>query len=149
MTTYLVYDAPGSDPDGARTRFVAQRFSLLAALVPPVFLILNRRWLWLALYVVAGLALGLASLAIGPFANTLMLAMSAILGLEAPRLIGTGLTRRGYVESGLVVAASQDEAERRYFADRLAPAIVTAPPVPMVLPAAPTGIIGLAGLTGR
>ena len=132
--SFTVHEAP--DPPAARDDraerlvFVKDGFSLLAALLPPVWMIANRLWLVLLCYVliIAGLvalfgALGIADYWLG-YAS---LALSILIGFEADSLIRWTLDRRAYRQIATVTGATAEECERRFFSEWL-------PTVPDVSP---------------
>lgn len=59
--------------------------------------------------------------------GVLGLALAAWLGFEGRQILAWSLRRRGYVESDLVVAENEEEAEDVYFA-RIAAGVTPAPP---------------------
>jgi hypothetical protein len=122
MTVYSIFEKPQGKAAKKRVRFtppvaVPDRFSWLAMLLPPVFAILNGLWLllvfWLAL--VAGLAY--AGRVIGPdAASALYVLVAVFMGFEAPAFRRDGLSARGYLWRGDMIATAPDAAERDFIA---------------------------------
>jgi len=121
QTSYTVHlPPPGRTGDDA-VQFVPDSFAPLAFLFPWAWFPLQRMWLvtlaYLALLGLTLLALSFAGLS--PLLRTMITtALSLLIGLEATNLKRWTLRRRGWREVAVVVAGSQDEAERRYFAER-------------------------------
>ena len=134
---------PPADRDGERVLFLRDGFSLLALLLPLVWLVWRRLWLEAALYLVLMLAVALAvrqgwlpSVSIG----IVSLLASLYAGLEASTLRLGSLLRRGYSELGAVQADDAAEAEIRWFsgsADRHPASAVPSAPVPATLVSRP------------
>jgi hypothetical protein len=119
MRIYTVHERGG--PEG-EVAFVREGFSLWAFLFSFVWLWAQRAWLAGFLTLVALLLLAVARTAIGiapPLALALQLAVAVGVGLFGHDLRRAALTRRGYVETGVVAAGGLDEAELRYFARRV------------------------------
>jgi hypothetical protein len=140
--------APPDDPAGERAEFVRDGFSVVAFVVPFIWLAWHRLWLEAAF--VFGVAIGLALLgeaypwarAFSPLATLLGLYVA----LEGGALRVAALKRRGWREAGVVTASSSGEAELRWFADARQtgrPAPVADAPAP--LPPAPVHPVALAG----
>ncbi len=134
--------------------FLHERFSLGAFLFGPLWIIWQRLWLVLILYLV-GVGLigyGLRVLGIGWIVVALVFALVHLLvGLEATTLVRWTRIKHGWRECGVVIADDLEMAERRFFDNRTAlrPAAKPAPVLsPGQLPAAQVGpshpdIIGL------
>ncbi|MBK8084649.1 MAG: DUF2628 domain-containing protein [Devosia sp.] len=106
MTLYSVYDRPDASPVA-----VADRFSLLAALLPPVYALLHGLWLLLAGWIVLLFAIaGLSVLAGADAAFWTYVALAALIGLEAPTLRRVRLGRRGFRYRTEIVAPDEDLA---------------------------------------
>lgn len=99
-------------------RFLKEGFSLFALLVPPLWLIANRLWLALIIYLAMLLAI---ETALDAYAVPLEIrlaveaGLSLLIGLEAVNIRRLTLERAGWREVGAVVAANIDEAEARFF----------------------------------
>lgn len=110
MTLYSVYARNAGAPET-----VADRFSWLAALLPPVYGLRNGLWLVLLSWVVAVVGLAVLGQWIGDDAATGLYILAAILfGFEAPRLRGAKLTRSGWSYRTDVFAADPDLAAVDY-----------------------------------
>ena len=120
MAAYVVMEPPARQSQDARDRavFIRDGFSLLAFLVPPLWLLWHR--LWIEALLALGLSVTLAALGeavgLGLLAAGLSLLVSVYVGLEGPALRLAALRRRGWLETGLIEAGSRDEAEIRLFA---------------------------------
>ncbi len=121
MTVYSIFEKPqGKAANNRAPRLVppvavADRFSWLAAILPPVFALLNGLWLlglfWIAL--VGGLVY--ASSLIGDDAAFWLYVLVAVfLGFEAPAFRRDGLAARGFLWRGDVIATAPDLAERDF-----------------------------------
>ena len=150
LKSFTIHAAPGQigrDPDAA-LRFVPETFSVVAFIEPWAYFLWHRMWLvtiaYLLLVGVLILGLGAAGLA-GPVVAAIGFVFNLIIGLEASNLRRWTLDRSGFHEEGVVVAASRDEAERRYFAERATALAPPPPPAgpPSAYPAAPQHVIGL------
>lgn len=121
--------APGRDPD-LGTEFVPDSFSFAAFLVPWAWFLWQRLWLVFGVYLVVMIVVSVG-LAVSGFAPAVRiaigLAVSLLIGLEATNLKRWTLTRRGYSDEGVVVAATLAEAERRYFTSGAATGAFTPP----------------------
>lgn len=123
MPIYIVMEPAGSRAvDHDRTAYVRDGFSVIALLVPVIWLLWYRLWIEAALVFAAGLALGAVGQAL--HANPVaVLALSLLIGLyialEGPALRIAALRRRGWRERGVVNADNEQEAELRHLADGL------------------------------
>ena len=103
------------DPRSGRTAppaAIPERFSWLAALLPPLFLLRHGLWLELLGFVLAAGALVLGARLIGGDAALALYLLGALwLGLAAPDLRRWALRRRGWDERGPRIAASADLAQ--------------------------------------
>jgi hypothetical protein len=112
MRSFTLHASPPASVPGTRParmpKLVPEGFSLLAALLPPVWLLLHRQWLalaiWLPLAVLAALLLPAAALAVAVPAAHLLL------GLQAQDIRRWTLARRGRPVSGVVVARDAEAA---------------------------------------
>ncbi len=110
MTLYSVYARNAVAPQA-----VADRFSWLAALLPPVFALAHGLWLALLGWVVVVVGLAVLGQWIGKDAATALYFLAAVLfGFEAQRLRGTNLMRRGWSYRTDVFAADPDLAAVDY-----------------------------------
>lgn len=110
MTLYAIFEPKPGKP--ALPAAIPDKFSWLAALLPPVFFLRHGLWLALIGFITAFVCLTLAADVIGGDAATLVYALAAVwLGFAAPGLRHHGLTRRGWRHRGERVAASADLAQ--------------------------------------
>jgi hypothetical protein len=122
MTVYSILEKPQEKAAKKRVRFappvaVADRFSWLAALLPPVFALAHGLWLLLLFWIALAFGLGYISLVIGDGAAVAIYALVALfLGFEAPAFRRDALLARGYLWRGDVVAPGADLAERDFLA---------------------------------
>ena len=142
QTSYTVHLPPVGRGEDEAVQFVPDSFSPLAFLFPWAWFPLHRLWLVTFAYLVLmGLTiLALTLLGLSPLLRTMITtALSLLIGLEATNLKRWTLGRRGWREVAVVVAASQDEAERRYLAERGAtpPAARAEPRFTAAVPASP------------
>ena len=163
MAIYTVHEppalrgAPTANPE--RVRFVRDGFYFWAFLLGPLWMLWRRLWLVTFLYV---LLLGLLYttfwyLRIGDWAQFVInAALAVLIGLEASSLQRWTLARRGWKELAAVVGDDLETAERRYFAEKIAPtaAVAAEPPKPAVVSSwgpRPTGedVVGLFPEPGR
>jgi hypothetical protein len=139
---------------GDRFIFLHERFGLGAFLLGSLWMIWQRLWVVLIVYL-AGLGLigyGLRLLGIGWIVVAFVfLLVHLLIGLEATSLVRWTRVRHGWRECGVVIADDLDMAERRFFDNRAAlraaakPASVLAPgqlPAAHVGPSHPD-VIGL------
>lgn len=122
MITFSVHerpDAPADRLDRAEALvFVRDGFHWSAAVFTPLWMLLNRLWLALVLYIVGLGALGAALHLLGVHSRWIALAMIGVhlvIGFEAASLKRWTLGRRGWQELGSVAGRSADECERRFF----------------------------------
>lgn len=109
MTIYSVFERSNEIAPAV----VPEKFSWLAALLPPLYALVHRLWLGLFFYCVALVALGAASLWIGGGAVAwLYLLFAALIGFEAPALRRAKLKARGWTYRSDIVAGAADLAQR-------------------------------------
>jgi hypothetical protein len=136
-----------SDPD--RVRFVRDGFYFWAFLLGPLWMIWNRLWLVLVIYLIAIAALfaGLTTLGVSsPVQFVVGVLIAVLIGCEAGSLRRWSLRRR-WTQAGVVAATDLEEAERRFFESLTdgvpsAPAATTWPPSAPAAPAS-TDVLGL------
>ena len=110
VTLYAIFDPKPGRP--ALPAAVPEKFSWLAALLPPVFLALHGLWLELVAFVLAFVALVLATRVVGDDATFLLYVLGAVwLGLAAPGLRRHALQWRGWSHRGERVALSAELAQ--------------------------------------
>jgi hypothetical protein len=145
VVTYTVYEPPYASANKLESAeqlvFVKDGYSIIGALMPPVWLLVKRMWLEFVLYV-AGTALlvwALTSAGASELANVLVLIIQIIFGFEAGALYGAALERRGWRLVGTVTGRGQEDSERRFLEVWL-PTSTEIPPAPLgaSTPAAPS-----------
>ena len=124
MAVYTVHEPPlrsgAVAPDPERFVFVRDGFNFWAFLLTPPWLIWQRLWLVLLIYLVATVGVAQAIHYAGGGALARLLAMTLIsflIGLEASTLRRFTLARRGWRNVGLVSGINMEAAERRFFND--------------------------------
>ncbi len=148
MAIYAVHEAAAVDAaQGAlNARFIRQGYSPAAFAFGPFWLLANRLWRALALWLVAA-ALVAAALAwdlLQPAAALALYELSALLiGLEGAAWLSAALSRRGFAMIDIAAGANREAAEIRYFSGRgdAPPAVAPAPR--LAQPSGPGSIIGL------
>jgi len=107
MTIYAVFDRDAKEVPAV----VAERFSWLAFLLPPLFALRHGLLLALLGWLVAVLLLGAGETLIGGTAAFWLYVLVALwFGFEAPALRGASLRRRGWRARTALVAADADLA---------------------------------------
>ena len=149
MAIYAVYCPPGTTPTETpeALRFVPERPSFWAFVLPPIWLLAHRLWFGLLFWLVAVAALAwLYGLMPAAPATFVMLLFWLWFAFAARDIEQATLARAGWTLAGLVEAPNRDAAERRFFE---AAADVPPPhgPVGLARPAAP--IVGFEGFGGR
>ena len=110
MTLYAIFDPKPGGPDVPAA--VPEKFSWLAAFLPPVFLAVHGLWLELVAWIFGLLALVVLSAVIGDDVATLLYLLTAVwLGFAAAGLRRHALQWRGWSHRGERVAASADMAQ--------------------------------------
>ena len=122
MPIYTVHEPPlrryETEPDPVRFAFVRDGFSFWAFVLGAIWMLRYRLWLVLIGYIVlvAAIATGLHVVGVPTGARFLVAFLIALLlGLEATALRRWTLTRRGWVNLGVVAGPDQETAERRFF----------------------------------
>lgn len=155
MAVYTVHvrtKNDGADLRAAPERlvFVRDGFYVWAVLLSALWLIWHRLWLALIGYLVLTAALEAAMWALGTGSFSQLVVMTIIallLGLEAGSLRRWKLSRGKWRQFDIVVADSEEAAERRFFERRelaaARPGGHAAPPLPRSSVAPARGIVGL------
>jgi hypothetical protein len=124
MAVYTVHEPPlrsgAVAPDPERFVFVRDGFNFWAFLLTPLWLIWQRLWSVLLIYLVAtvGIAQAIHYAGVGAPARLLVMALiSFLIGLEASTLRRFTLARRDWRNVGLVSGTNMEAAERRFFND--------------------------------
>jgi hypothetical protein len=121
MPIYTVHAPPakpGFTPDPERLVFVRDGFYFWAFLAAPLWMLWRRLWLVLMIYmaVLAVVQIVLHLLAASPFVSAATgMALSLLIGFEASTLRRWTLSRRRWIELGIVSAPNREAAERRFF----------------------------------
>lgn len=135
MATFVVMEKAADQP-GDGTEFVGDRMSVLAFVVPVIWLAWHR--LWIEAFVALAAAIGLSAL--GTFtgfestAPLLSLLVSVYVAIEGPQLRMAALARRGWRQAAIVEARNVAEAELRFHASGPADATKPVPAAPPRLP---------------
>lgn len=126
MPTYTVHEPqpPASDIDERATRlvFVKEGFAIGAFAIPALWLLVNRLWVELILYLLLSAGLVMLVTTVGgsqAVAGWAAMVANLILGLEARNLHRSALARRGYDVIGVVTGRDLAEAERRFLSEWL------------------------------
>ncbi|MDB5614142.1 MAG: hypothetical protein JWQ22_1795 [Devosia sp.] len=110
MTLYAIYDPKPGRPDLPAA--IANQFSWLAAILPPIFLARHGLWLELLAWVLKLVALVILSRFIGGGAAFALYLLAAVwLGFAAPSLRRHALQWRGWTPRGERIALSADMAQ--------------------------------------
>jgi hypothetical protein len=121
MTVYSIFEKPQGK--AAKNRVpalvppvaVPERFSWTAALVPPLFALLNGLWLLLIFWIALVAGLAYVGRVIGDDAAFWLYVLVAVfMGFEAPAFRRDGLLARGFVWRGDIIASGEDLAARDY-----------------------------------
>jgi Protein of unknown function (DUF2628) len=121
MPVYTVH-APSTNATDIRATekfvFVRDGFHFWAALLGPLWLAWHRLWLALIGWIVLIIAINAAMARLGLGGGTIFFAnilLALLLGFEAPSLERWTLSRRNWRQVDIVVADSEEAAERRFF----------------------------------
>ncbi len=110
MTIYTVFDAKPGKPDLPAA--IPEQFSWLAALLPPVFLLMHGLWLETLAWLLGVVALVLATPLIGGAAAFWLYVLGAAwMGFAAPSFRRHALQSRGWRYRGERVATGADMAQ--------------------------------------
>lgn len=147
MNVYTVH-VKGSPGDAAaieRAVFVREGFGWAAFIFGPLWLLWNRLWLGLLIWLVAELciiALGAFALTDGSATVWLGLLLQLAFGFEAAQIMRGSLRRRGYRLVDVVHGHRLADAERVYFERAVADRPAVSPARPFVS-TQPPGMVGL------
>lgn len=120
MAIYTIFRKAGAPREAAV--FVKEGFSIAAFVLTFVWALWNRMWVVAAviLAVMAAVAVaGSLTAANEVVVTAVNTGLALIFGFEAQSLRAWSLRRSGFVDDGLVEAASREEAELKYFAAAL------------------------------
>ncbi|WP_195930520.1 DUF2628 domain-containing protein [Hyphomicrobium album] len=145
MVTYTVYEPPHASANRLESAeqlvFVKDGYTIIGALLPPIWLLAKRMWLEFAVYIGGSglLVWALTSAGATELANVLVLIIQIVFGFEAGALYGAALERRGWRLVGTVTGRGQEDSERRFLEVWL-PTRTEIPPAPLgaATPAAPS-----------
>lgn len=122
MIVFTVHEPPSPPADRVDRAeaivFVKDGFSWGAAILGPVWLLLQRNWIGLVYYAVAAFVIfgGLYAVGASNAAMTLAgLALNIFLGFESTEIERDNLEAKGWATLGTVSGASLAECERRFF----------------------------------
>ncbi|MEO1281221.1 MAG: DUF2628 domain-containing protein [Pseudomonadota bacterium] len=126
MVAYTVHEPPhsgGDRLDRAETLvFVKDGFNFMAALLTPIWMLVNRMWLAFGVYLAGMIGLGLLMSALGAsdaWVALVQVAINILIGFEADSLKRWTLERKGWTSAGTVTGRNSTECERRFFEDWL------------------------------
>ena len=124
MKSFTVHEPaePASDPLKRTDQlvFVKEGVAWLALFFPILWLLFQRMWLVLVLFILLGTAVSFATIELSGSENVALwasLALSVLLAVQANDLRRWTLSRRGYRTVAAVSGRNRDECERRFFAD--------------------------------
>lgn len=152
MPTYTVHEphplADDADERATRLVFVKEGFAIGAFAIPALWLLSNRLWLELILYMLLSAALMMLIPILGgsqAVAGWTTLVLNLILGLEARNIHRYVLARRGYEVIGVVTGNDLADAERRFLSEWLpetgwTKAVTTAATASAFVPAGGLGV---------
>jgi len=122
VTVYTVYEPPGDEADlelrAAKIAFVKDGFSWPALFVPALWLIFQRMWLELIVFlvVISGVSWAFGTEDPGRgLGGLLSLGLTVLFAFEANDLRGWALQRRGYRFAAVASGRDRMEAERSFF----------------------------------
>lgn len=120
MASYMVLIPQGDRNDPDRARVVRDGFSVFAFLLPLVYLLWHRMWLYAVLLVVFEVALGFWLDFSGQEAagGVIQFALSLLIALESGTLRMKHLLSRGYVIDDIIIADRLSDTEEIYFSNR-------------------------------
>ena len=118
MTSFVVMTPPADSGSEALPEFVRDGFSVVAFIVPPLWLLWHRLW------IEAGIAFGVMALipsvawqlGFGPVSPWLSMLVSLYAGLEGPQLRLAALRAKGWTDAGVYEADDLVDAETRFAA---------------------------------
>lgn len=119
MASYLVLLPPEPDRNPESARFIRDGFSWFAFLLPLVWMLWHRMWLYALLFFAVELVLGLLAgdAGDGMVAGVIQLALGILVGLESAEIRLRHLLSRHHTVDAIVEATDLDEAEAIYFSE--------------------------------
>lgn len=122
VVAYTVHEPPNAPATpverAEKLVFVKDGFNWFAAFLAPIWMLTNRLWLALLLYIVVagGMAMGLTLAGVAPYWVMMAdIALNILIGLEADSIMRWSLARGGSKMVGTVVGRNSAECERRFF----------------------------------
>lgn len=117
MASYVVMAPPEGDPEGTETRFVRDGFAFFALVLPFMWFLWHRLWLWALAFLGLAVASHLLMSADGWDAAGLAmwLAASLLAGLEGQNMRIRYWERRGWICEAVLEAGDAASAEAIYF----------------------------------
>jgi Protein of unknown function (DUF2628) len=126
VPTYTVHEphplADNFDERATRLVFVKEGFAIGAFAVPALWLLSNRLWLELIVYMAVSVGVMALITTIGgsqSAAGWATFVLNLIFGLEARNIHRDALTRKGYELIGVVTGRDLEDAERRFLSEWL------------------------------
>lgn len=124
MASYRVFEFPGALPTrkaaGEDVRFVRDGFSFAALVFPSIWLLWHRLWMSFAFFVLLMASFIFVADTISPVLGVFLNALVGFyLGFEGTNLKSVKLKNAGWHEVDVIVASDEEEAEVRYFSNRL------------------------------
>lgn len=117
MRRYRIFEPAEADGRTERAIFLRDGFRPWAVVVPGLWLLRHRLWLWAVAAFAADVGVKFAAPESGmPLAAILSLLIGLLIALEGPSLRARRLVRRGWQETGAVWAHDERDAELLYFA---------------------------------
>ena len=127
MPAFAVLEPPGHADtaigEADRFIFLQEKFGFWAFLFGPLWMIWQRLWQELLVYLLGLVTIGSGLYVLGvglPAMILILVLIQLLLGLEAMTLVRGMRVRRGWRDCGIVIADDLDLAERRFFGDRVA-----------------------------
>jgi hypothetical protein len=125
MASYVVMKPPGVQDKPESIRFIRDGFSWAALVFPLPWMLIHRMWIYSLIFVLvsAVLAMVINGFGDGMAGTGALFALNLLVALESGEIRRHHLSSKGWVQDGVVVASSLDEAEEFYFSFREAPVI--------------------------
>ena len=149
MASYLVLTPPDNRPDPMAIRFVRDGFSWAALVVPVLWMLSHRMWLFAIVLIAVEAGVGVAIEMTGAAgAGTLVaLSLALLIALESGQIRAWHLMSKGWTVTDIVVADHLDTAEEIFFSQHPGSAEAVKPaPVPVADPRLATGSAPALGL---
>lgn len=118
MASYVVMRPDSGDERRERTAFIRDGFSVIAFLVPLIWLLWHRLWGETVLLIAAGILIGAAGeLGLLPEWAIILISLlvNLLAGFEGQGRRIARLRRKGFAEEAVIWASSIEDAEARYF----------------------------------